>query len=107
MRTAATLLVYIYTNNEQIVSKVSDICTSDHCPVVCTWSCKTARKLAKGHSTIQYHSFKHFNLDDFLQYLKSAPFAAVFSVSTQLKRYQPGINTYHFGRRELNPPTLP
>ena len=54
-QTSTTLLNHIYTNNEQMVSKVqvSDICISDHCPVVCTWSCKTARKLAKGHTTIQ------------------------------------------------------
>ena len=37
-QTSATLLDNIYTNNEQMVSKVqvSDICISDHCPVVCT-----------------------------------------------------------------------
>ena len=86
-QTSATLLDHIYMNNEQMVSKVqvSDICISDHCPVVCTWSCKTTRKLAKGHTTVQYRSFKHFNQGDFLQDLNSAPFAAVFSVSDPSK----------------------
>ena len=65
--------------------QVSDICISDHCPVVCTWSCKTTRKLAKSHTTIQYRSFKHFNQGDFLQELDSAPFAAVFSLSDPTK----------------------
>ena len=35
---SATLLDHIYTNNEQMVSKVhvSDICISDDCLVICT-----------------------------------------------------------------------
>ena len=81
-QTSATLLDHIYINYEQMVSKVqvSDICISDHCPVVCIWSCKTTRKLAKGHTTIQCRSFKHFNQGDFLQDLNSAPFAAVIAL---------------------------
>ena len=68
-----------------MVSKlqVSDICISDHCPVVCTWSSKTARKLTKGHRTIKYRSFKHFIQDDFLQDLSSA----VFGVSDPNKAW--------------------
>ena len=80
---SATLLDHIYTNNEQIVSNVhvSDICVSDHCPIICTWSCKLPKKLAKGHILVQHRSFKHFNQDDFLRDLRSAPFAAVLEVS--------------------------
>ena len=80
-QTSATLLDHIYANNEQMVSKVqvSDICISEHCP------CKPTRKLAKGRTTIQYRSFKHFNQGDFLQDLNSAPFTAVFSVSDPTK----------------------
>ena len=37
--------------------------------------------MAKGHTTVQYRSFKHFNQDDFLRDLISAPFAAVLEVS--------------------------
>ena len=64
---SATLLYHIYKNNEQMVSNVhfSDIWISDHCPVICTWSCKLPKKLAKGQTTVQYRSFKHFNQDDF------------------------------------------
>ena len=116
-KTSATLLDYIYTTNEQMVSKVqvSDISISDHCPVVCTWSCKTARELAKGHTTIQYRSFKHFNQGDFLQDLNSAPFAAVFSVSDPSKAlsawceaFLPVIEKHATLRRKrVKHPTLP
>ena len=80
---SATLLDHIYTNNEQMVSNVhvSDIGISDHCPVICTWSCKLSKKLSKGHTTAQYRSFKHLNQDDFLKGLSSTPFAAVLEVS--------------------------
>ena len=60
---------------------VSNICVSDHCPVISTWSCKLPKKLAKGQTTVQYRSFKHFNQDDFLRDVSSAPFAAVLEVS--------------------------
>ena len=116
-QTSAALLDHIYTNNEQMVSKVqvSDICISDHCPVVCTWSCKTTRKLAKGHTTIQYRSFKHFNQGDFLQELNSAPFAAVFSVSDPTKAlsawyeaFLPVIEKHApLRRKRVKHPTLP
>ena len=60
---------------------VSDTCISDHCPVICTWSCKLPKKRSKGHTTAQYRSFKHLNQDDFLKGLSSTPFAAVLEVS--------------------------
>ena len=82
-QTSATLLDHIYTNKGQVVSNVhvSDICISDHCPVISTWSCKLPKKLAKGHTTVEYRPFEHFNKDDFLRNLSSAPFAAVLEVS--------------------------
>ena len=90
---------------------------SDHCPVICTWSCKPPKKLAKGHTSVQYRSFKHFNNDDFLRNLSSAPFAAVFGAAdptTALiiwyEAFLPVIknnNMGHFGRRELNTPLFP
>ena len=100
-----------------MVSKVqvSDICISDHCPVVCTWSCKTARKLAKGLTTIQYRSFKHFNQGDILQDLNSAPFPAVVSVSDPTKAlsawyeaFLPVIEKHPpLRRKRVKHPTLP
>ena len=47
----------------------------------CTWSCKLPKNLAKGHTTAQYRYFKHFNQEDFLRDLSSAPVAAVLEVS--------------------------
>ena len=90
------LLEHIYTNNEQMVSKVQvfGICISDHFPVVCTWSSKIARKLAKDHTTIQYRSFKHFNQDEFLQDLNSAPLLQCLVSQTHLKRYQSGMRPF-------------
>ena len=83
--------------------------------MVCTWLCKTTRKLAKGHTTIQYRSFKHFNQGDFLQDLNSAPFAAVFSVSDPSKAlsawyeaFLPVIEKHaQLRRKRVKHPTLP
>ena len=83
--------------------------------MVCIWSCKTIRKLTKGHTTIQYRSFKHFNQSDFLQDLNSAPFAAVFSVSDPSKAlsawceaFLPVIEKHApLRRKRVKHPTLP
>ncbi|WP_419598339.1 reverse transcriptase domain-containing protein [Thiolapillus sp.] len=114
---SATLLDHIYTNNEQMVSDVhvSDICISDHCPIICTWSCKLPKRLAKGHTTIQYRTFKHFNQDDFLRDLSSAPFANVLEVSdpsTALvawyEAFLPVIEKHApLRRKRVKHPTLP
>ena len=61
--------------------RVSDISVSDHCPVICTWSCKQPKNMTKGHITVQYRCFKHFDRDAFLWDLSLAPFANVFSFS--------------------------
>ena len=60
-QTTTTLLDHIYTNNEHMVSNahVSDICMSDHCPIICTWPCKPPKKLAKGHTSVHYLSLIH------------------------------------------------
>ena len=39
------------------------------------------KKLAEGHTFVQYRSLKHFNNDDFLRDLSSAPFAAVLGAA--------------------------
>ena len=94
---------------------VSDICISDHCPVVCTWSCKLSKKLSKGHTTVQYRSFKHFNQNDFLRDLSSAPFAAVLEVSdpttalvTWYEGFLPVIEKHApLRRKRVKDPALP
>ena len=75
--------IYIHTNNEQMLSnvRISHISVSDHCPVICTWSCKQPQNITKGHTTVQYRCFKHFDQDVFLWNLSLAPFANVFSFS--------------------------
>ena len=82
-QTSATLLDHIYTNNEQMLSKVrvSDMSVSDHCPVICTRSCKQPKNMTKGHTTVQYRCLKHFEQDAFLWDLSLAPFVNVFSFS--------------------------
>ena len=73
------------------------------------------KKLAKGHATVQYRSFKHFNQDDFLRDLSSAPSAAVLEVSdptTALvawyEAFLPVIQKHApLRRKRVKHPTLP
>ena len=88
---------------------------SDHCPIICAWSCKPPKKLAKGHTSVQYRSFKHFNNDDFLRDLSFAPFAAVFGAAdpttaliTWYDAFLPGIEKHApLRRKRVQHPTLP
>lgn len=75
----ATLLDHVYTNNRQMISnvRVLDSSISDHCPIVCTWSYKVPKNRTKGHTTVQYRSFKDFNERAFLRDLSFAPFTNV------------------------------
>ena len=116
-QTSATLLDHIYTNNEQMLSKVrvSDISVSDHCPVICTWSCKQPQNMTKGHTTVQYRCFKHFDQDAFLWDLSLAPFANVFSFSDPnqaltawYEAFIPVVEKHApIRRRRVKHPTLP
>ena len=73
------------------------------------------KKLAKGHTTVQYRSFKHFNQDDFLRGLSSAPFAAVLEVSDPItalvawyEAFLPVIEKHApLRRKRVKHPTLP
>ena len=80
---SATLIDHIYTNNRPMVSqvKVASSSISDHKPISCEWACKLPKSKKKGHTTIEYRSFKNFNESDFFQDLSLAPFASVFSES--------------------------
>ena len=75
-----TLIDHIYTNNPNLVHSISvpNIAISDHFPVLCTWSIKLPRRPPKGHTTIQYRTFKRFNKDAFLFGLSCAPFCDVY-----------------------------
>jgi hypothetical protein len=77
--TSATLLDHIYCNNPQNVSNIQVIQSgmSDHCPIVCTWSCKTPKTKGE-HNFIQYRSTKHFNSTAFLFDLSQVNFNDVY-----------------------------
>ncbi|WP_419587318.1 endonuclease/exonuclease/phosphatase family protein, partial [Thiolapillus sp.] len=79
--TTDTLIDHIYTNRQDLLHNVSvpNIGISDHYPVLCTWSMKLPRHAPKGHTTIQYRTFKRFNKDIFLFDISCAPFSNVYS----------------------------
>ena len=62
-----TPIDHIYTNNPNLVHSipVPNIAISDHFPVLCASSIKLPRRPPKGHTTIQYRTFKRFNKDAF------------------------------------------
>ena len=45
---------------------VSTASISDHNPIFCTWSFKLPKRLSKGHTSIEYTSFKNFNVGSFV-----------------------------------------
>ena len=59
--------------------RVSNISISNHCPVICTWSCKQPKNMTNGHTTVHYCCFKHYDQDAFLWDLSLVPVANVFS----------------------------
>ena len=95
--------------------RVSDISVSDHCPVICTWSCKQPKNMPKGHTTVQYRCFKHFDQDAFLWDLSLAPFVNVFSFSDPnqaltawYEAFLPVVEKHApIRRRRVKHPTLP
>jgi hypothetical protein len=74
---SSTLIDHIYTNNLNIVSNIrsSDISPSDHCPILCSLSCKMSSRPSKGHTTIMFRSMKKFDETSFLNDLNNAPFS--------------------------------
>ena len=68
--TTAALIDHIYTNNQTMVSEVlvSTASISDHSPIFCTWSFKLPKRLLKGHTSIEYRSFKNFDVDSFFSF---------------------------------------
>jgi len=75
----STLLDHIYTNNKSMVLNVltSNICVSDHKPIICTWRCKIPKMAPKGHTCITYRCFKRFDKSAFLFDLSLAKFDLV------------------------------
>ena len=77
--TSSTLLDHIYVNNTDRISniQVSDVSISDHCPILCSWSCKIPKPAKSYHTTIQYRCFKRFDKNVFLADLSCTNFANI------------------------------
>lgn len=113
----ATLLDHIYTNNTKMVSRVniSDVHFSDHSPIICTWSCKAPKLANKGHTTVEYRSFKHFKEDAFLCDLHFAPLDLVYqetdvnqALNTWYNVFLPVVNKHApLRKRRVKHPSLP
>ena len=104
--TTATLIDYIYSNNQTVVSEVlvSTASISDHSPIFCIWSFKLPKRLSKGHTSIEYRSFKNFNVDSFLLDLSTMPFLGVFNYNDPSEAlafwydaFLPVVNTPQWG----------
>jgi hypothetical protein len=81
-QSSCTLLDHIYTNNKKIIKKafVSDICLSDHKPIICKWSCKLPKSDPKKHSHIMYRKFKTFSKEEFLSDLSQVNFNDITNI---------------------------
>lgn len=77
----ATIIDHIYTNNPDMITnaRVVSSSISDHNSVTCCWSCKLPKPPKKGHTTIEYRSFKKFEDSYFLSDVYSAPFHTVYN----------------------------
>ena len=58
---------------------VSTASISDHSPIFCTWSFKLPKRLSKGYTSIEYTSFKNFDVDCFLLHLSTMLFRSIFN----------------------------
>ena len=83
--TTATLIGHTYTRYHTMVSEVlvSTASISDYSPIFCTWSFKLPKRLSKGHTSIEYRSFKNFDVDSFLLDLSTMLFRGVFNYCDQ------------------------
>ena len=79
--TSKTLIDHIYSNNADKINdvNVSDVGISDHCPIICTWSCRAPKPVKNCHTTIQYRCFKNFDRDMFRYDLSLANFSIVYN----------------------------
>ena len=79
-RTSSTLIDHIYTNNDSLLSntQVPQTSISDHFPVCCTWTSKSALQQSQGHKEIMFRSFKKFEPLAFLHDLSQMPFSEIY-----------------------------
>ena len=76
----STLIDHIYTNSESKISNanVSPSGVSDHFPILCTFLLKVPKPFNNSHVTIETRSFKHFDLNAFLNDLSTINFTPVY-----------------------------
>ena len=85
--TTSTLLDHIYTNDSALIceTSVSDVSISDHSPVMCSLPDKMSKSRSEGHTTIQFRSFKNFNMNEFLHDLHITPFDKILQCTDATK----------------------
>jgi exonuclease III len=79
----STLLDHIYTNNTNVILKAftSNVCMSDHKPIICKLAQKLPKTRPKGHTYITYRSFKKFDQFTYLYDLSLVDFGIVRNCS--------------------------
>lgn len=75
----STLIDHIYTNNTDMISasSTSNVCVSDHKPLICKLTCKLPKRKNKGHTYVQYRCFKKFDQSHFISDLLSTNFSQI------------------------------
>ena len=79
--TRASMLDHIYKTADIMVTdvEVSSDTISDHYAISCIWLFKLAKTPTKGHTTVEYRSFKRFNEIAFLYALSYVDFDIVYN----------------------------
>ena len=78
-----TLIDHVYTNNRDKVleAKVLKTGISDHYALFYSFSKRINKQPNKGHKTINYRSYKHFNNNNFLQDISRLPFNLIYNIT--------------------------
>ena len=85
-----TLIDHIYSNDNDSITdiQVSDSSISDHKPIFCSWKLKHTKATNKGHTTIEFRSFKKFNKTAFLHDLSMVDFDNIYNISCPSKAFE-------------------
>ena len=80
-KSSATHIDHIYTNNRFRVSDVRIVESgiSDHCTIFCHWSTQLPKPNPRGHTTVTFRYFKHFNKTILLFDLSQQPFRNMYN----------------------------
>lgn len=82
--TRASMLDHIYKTADIMVTdvEVSSDTISDHYAISCIWLFKLLKTPTKGHTTVEYRSFKRFNEIAFLHDLSCIDFTIIYNCSS-------------------------